>query len=113
MTQGQFVAELSKRTGLPKQKLRAILKEIRWALKTSLRLDGEYMWPQLGTFRLKAHKARRIINPATKKPMKLRRRVAVKFHASKHMALGLRPPKAKAGNIWGWDVAAKKLRGEG
>ena len=69
MTKVDFIANIAKETGLTVKDAKNAYDAIFGQIKTVLKKEGAYAVPGFGTFKVSRSKARKGINPLTKKPI--------------------------------------------
>jgi nucleoid DNA-binding protein len=93
MTWDEFVRKYAAETRQPIVHARRRLELLQELLVIVARDAGGLCWPGLGTWYRKAHKSRRIHNPATGEPMRLPAQVTLGFKASKTIRDGFGKPR--------------------
>jgi DNA-binding protein HU-beta len=84
MTKAELVAKISGEAGLPKKTADSVLKAFVVAIHQSLKSkDGQIRIPDLGTFIVAERKARKGVNPQTKKKIKIPASKVPRFRAAK------------------------------
>jgi DNA-binding protein HU-beta len=84
MTKAELVARIAGEAGLPKKTADSVLKALVGAIHQSLKSkDGQIRIPELGTFLVAERKARKGVNPQTKKRIKIPASNVPRFRAAK------------------------------
>ncbi len=84
MTKAELVARIAGEAGLPKKTADSVLKALVVAIHQSLKSkDGQIRIPELGTFIVAERKARKGVNPQTKKKIKIPASKVPRFRAAK------------------------------
>jgi len=79
MTKADLVADVAKKTGLSKKAAEEAVDAAVDVLKKTVKKDGTFRYPGLGTFTLKKRKARMGINPRTGEKIKIKASKTVGF----------------------------------
>jgi len=79
MTKADLVADVAKKTGLSKKAAEEAVDAAVDVLKKTVKKDGTFRYPGLGTFTLKRRKARMGINPRTGDKIKIKASKTVGF----------------------------------
>ena len=84
MTKTELVAKIAGEAGLPKKTADSVLKAFVVAIHDSLKSgDASIRIPELGTFVVTERKARKGVNPQTKKKIKIPASRVPRFRAAK------------------------------
>ncbi|AFM23098.1 HU family DNA-binding protein [Desulfomonile tiedjei] len=84
MTKTELVTRVAGEAGLPKKTADSVLKAFVAAIHQSLKgKDGQIRIPDLGTFLVAQRKARKGVNPQTKKKIKIPASKVPRFRAAK------------------------------
>jgi DNA-binding protein HU-beta len=79
MTKAELIADIAKAAGLSKKDSEAAMDAAVAAIKKSVKKEGSFRYPGLGTFTLKKRKARAGINPQTGEKIKIKASKTVGF----------------------------------
>jgi nucleoid DNA-binding protein len=78
-----LVGRVSARTGLGTHSTARVLNALADLVLEGVREEGRAAWPGFGVFLRTTRKARRILNPATGRPMRVGKAVRVLFRVAK------------------------------
>ena len=90
MTKAELISKVAETTENTKTDCDAILATAFGAIAEELKTGGQFAWPQFGTFKTVIRAARKGTNPATKQPIEIPQRTAVKFTAASALKEGVK-----------------------
>lgn len=83
MTWSLFVGEVAYHSGLTRKQVTEVLRHAAAEIVAETRFDETVRWPALGVFFTRSRKARKILHPVTREPMRLRATKSVGFRPGK------------------------------
>lgn len=86
MTKAELVAEIAKKSGLPKADAERALNSFVETAKKTLKKEGRLALAGFGTFSVNKRKARTGRNPRTGETIKIKAKKVVKFKAGKALS---------------------------
>lgn len=82
MNKSEIIEQLAEDHGLTKVKAKEIVEQIFGIVGTSLKKEGRFSFPDLGTFTVSQRAARTGRNPATGETIKIKASKSVRFKAA-------------------------------
>ena len=97
MTKAELVAQIAKKTNVPKKGVEAVLKSLIGSVRQALKKEGQIRLGGLGTFRVLERKARTGVNPLTGAKIKIPATKAPAFRAAKALKDAVKETPKKSG----------------
>lgn len=94
MTKREFVTRLADLLGTTWKDAERLGSTVFEELSKTVAQHGRFVWPGFGVWSIRTRKARRIQNPQTRAPMRLRATKTVGFRASKELRSRLKGRRA-------------------
>lgn len=85
MTKAELVEAFAKQARLNKKEAGRLIDVLFDSVGKAVKADGRFSYPGFGTWSLRTRKARRVLNPVTGEPMRLKAMTTIGFRPAKEL----------------------------